>query len=182
MRIGILGPEASGKSTLAKSLAEQFNAVYIPEYARTYLEQKGSDYAYTYDDVVSIARHQISELRTPPPCGTLSSFCERSEWSLSNGGQTTQRSNSTAGLYIYDTDLIITKVWFEHKYGTCPTWLDEAIKNFPMDYYILCAPDLEWVQDPTRENGSDAIRWELFDRYLSLIRQTSQPYYIHFHD
>ena len=36
MRIGIIGPESTGKTTLAKDLAERYHGVYVPEYAREY--------------------------------------------------------------------------------------------------------------------------------------------------
>lgn len=44
IRIAVVGPESTGKSTLAKKLAEYFESLYIPEFARTYLEAKGPDY------------------------------------------------------------------------------------------------------------------------------------------
>ncbi len=49
IRVAITGPESSGKSTLAVALAEVENGVYVPEFARTYLEQNGA--AYTIDDL-----------------------------------------------------------------------------------------------------------------------------------
>ena len=42
MRVGIIGPESTGKSTLAHELAQQFNGTYVPEYAREYIEKKGT--------------------------------------------------------------------------------------------------------------------------------------------
>ncbi len=59
-KIGITGPESSGKTTLAKQLSDYFNALYIPEYAREYLEENGLN--YTYDDVIRIAQHQIHSI------------------------------------------------------------------------------------------------------------------------
>jgi NadR type nicotinamide-nucleotide adenylyltransferase len=59
-KIGITGPESSGKTTLAKQLSDYFNALYIPEFARIYLEENGIN--YTYDDVIRIAQHQIHSI------------------------------------------------------------------------------------------------------------------------
>ena len=59
----------------------------------------------------------------------------------------------------------MTKVWFDYAFGRWPEWLDEAIKKYPMDLYVLLYPDIPWVPDPARSNGSDAIRLELFERY-----------------
>ena len=58
-RIVITGPESTGKTELAKDLAEKLGAVWIPEYARTYVENL--DHPSDYDDVIHIARHQIAQ-------------------------------------------------------------------------------------------------------------------------
>jgi nicotinamide riboside kinase len=57
IRIAVTGPESTGKTTLAKQLAEHFSGQYIPEFAREYVE-KLSDH-YTYEDVEIIANHQV---------------------------------------------------------------------------------------------------------------------------
>ena len=54
-KVGIIGPESTGKSTLARELAEQFKGTYVPEYAREYVERKGRK-QLTYDEVCEIAR------------------------------------------------------------------------------------------------------------------------------
>ena len=121
MKVGIIGPESTGKSTLAKYLANRYKGTLISEYARDYMENL--DRPYTYEDVVAIAKHQVEEL-----------------------------SNLNDELYFFDTELIVTKVWFLHKYGSCPDWLQQAILDYPMDVYLLTYPDLPWLPDPVREN------------------------------
>ena len=49
---------------------------------------------------------------------------------------------------------------------------------YDMDVYLLTYPDLPWVPDPARSNGSDAIRMELFNRYEAEIQALDIPYYI----
>lgn len=39
-RVVVAGPESTGKTTLARNLAVCFNTVWVPEWARTYLEHK----------------------------------------------------------------------------------------------------------------------------------------------
>ena len=151
-KVGIIGPESSGKSTLAQYLANKYKGAYVPESAREYVEHLNRP--YTYEDVENIAQHQIKELETI----------------------TNNLSPITNNLYFFDTELIITKVWFLHKYGTCPDWLQEALLRFPMDVYLLCAPDIEWIPDPARENPH--IRQYLFDWYEREIQSLGIPYYI----
>src|SRR4051812_43153596 len=40
-RVCVFGPESTGKSTLARRLADHFGTAWVPEYARTLLEAKG---------------------------------------------------------------------------------------------------------------------------------------------
>lgn len=152
-KIGIIGPESSGKSTLARYLAKRYQGTLVPEYARSFIEQKGSK-EVTWDELCLIARHQIDEL------SSLTS------------------NPLTSNPFFFDTDLIVTKVWFDYAFGRVPEWLNEAILRYPMDVYLLTYPDLPWIPDPARYNGSDAIRLELFQRYEAEIQALNIPYYI----
>ncbi len=134
-RIGIIGPESTGKTTLAKEIAAKYKGSYVPEYAREFVERKGTT-EVTYEELCEIAKEQIKRLRV-----------------------------TGEGLEVYDTELIVTKVWFDYAFGRWPEWLDEAIRKYPMDLYVLLYPDIPWVPDKARSNGSDAIRLELFERY-----------------
>ncbi len=153
-KVGIIGPESTAKSTLSQQLAKHFGAGYIPEYARTYIENLA--HPYTYQDVENIAQHQIQQLNT----------------SQSLNLQTSKPSN----LLFYDTELIITKVWFLHKYNRCPDFLLEALKQNPIDFYLICAPDLPFIPDPLRENPN--LRDYLFEWYLREIQAQNKPYAI----
>ena len=54
MRIAILGPESSGKSTLAKALASELKIDFTDEYARTYLNNINRE--YHQNDLLEIAK------------------------------------------------------------------------------------------------------------------------------
>ncbi|MBO4454388.1 MAG: ATP-binding protein [Paludibacteraceae bacterium] len=169
-RVGIIGPEASGKSTLARYLAKRYKGVLVPEYAREYVEKKGRR-ELSYDEVCEIARHQIEELKSLSASETsgLLSFSEQSERSFSEA-------------VFFDTELIVTKVWFEYAFGRVPEWLEEALTRYKMDVYLLCRPDIPWVQDGARYNGSYELRQELFERYEQEIEELGVPYYIIEHE
>lgn len=154
-RVGIIGPEASGKSSLADYLSKRYHGLCISEYAREYVERKGAT-DVTYDELCAIARHQIEEMEQ----------------------LTANPSHSSDSLFFFDTELIVTKVWFDEVFGCVPDWLEKAIRDYPMDVYLLTRPDLPWIQDGARYNGSDARRQELFDRYEQEIQALNIPYYI----
>ena len=154
-KVGIIGPESTGKSTLAQDLAQRYHGIYISERARTYVEQKGS-VEVSWDELCEIARLQIREMEE----------IEK------------HKEDKEEYIYFFDTELIITKVWFDYAFGRVPEWLEEAIRRLPMDIYLLTAPDIPWIPDPARSNGSDEIRQELFERYESEIQALEIPYYI----
>ena len=40
IKVVMFGPESTGKTTLSKQLARYYNSVWVPEYAREYLQNK----------------------------------------------------------------------------------------------------------------------------------------------
>ena len=154
-KVGIIGPESTGKSTLATYLAHRYGGVLVSEYAREYMEKRACASAYTREDVINIAQFQVEQLRQ---------LSERT------------KTDTPANLVFFDTELIITKVWFLHKYGECPDFIEQALRQYPMDVYLLCYPDMPWQPDPVRENPN--IREYLFDWYEREVQALSIPYYI----
>jgi NadR type nicotinamide-nucleotide adenylyltransferase len=136
IRIAITGPESSGKTTLARQLAELYKGQYIPEFAREYVEKL--PYHYSFQDVETIARNQVDQYLVT--------------------------KTSSEKLFFFDTWLIITKVWFRWVFGKTPNWLDDQILNCPIDLFLLCRPDLPWEADSVRENGGEN-RIRLFEEY-----------------
>jgi NadR type nicotinamide-nucleotide adenylyltransferase len=149
-KIVITGPESTGKTELSKALAVKLNARWIPEYARGYLEKLGRP--YQYEDLEIIARHQIQQ--------------EKEE-----------SAKAGIGMLIFDTWLIITKVWFEVVYSKSPVWIEEYIAEANIDIFLVCSPDLPWIADAVRENGGE-MRVKLFERYCREIDQYGFKYEI----
>jgi NadR type nicotinamide-nucleotide adenylyltransferase len=139
-RISITGPESSGKTTLAQALAARFQTLWVPEYARAYLETLARP--YVFEDLEEIAKGQIA-------------------WE----DESAREANK---LLFCDTDLLVLKVWSEYKYGRCAPFILEALAARPYDLYLLCRPDIPWVPDPLRENPGE--REELYNIYLSELR------------
>ena len=149
-RIVVTGPESTGKTELAQALAEKLNAVWIPEYARQYVENL--DRPYDYNDVVAIAQYQVAQ---------------ETEYALKVG----------KGIIIFDTWLIITKVWLDLVFGKCPEWITDHIRSSKIDLFLICDTDLPWIADPVRENGGEK-RKELFQMYCNEIRAFGFKYEI----
>ena len=56
-KIVVIGPESTGKSTLCGYLADYYNTLWCPEFARQYLLDNGT--TYTIDDLITIAKGQL---------------------------------------------------------------------------------------------------------------------------
>ena len=146
----LTGPESTGKSTLCEALAEHFGGAWVAEYAREYVEKLGRK--YNFRDVCHIARKQIEQLN--------------------------EAKNSDSKFIFFDTDLIITKVWFEHCFNKIPLFVENYLKKPVIDCYLLCFPDIEWQNDIVRENGTEQQRQFLFHWYKREIEKTGKPFYI----
>jgi NadR type nicotinamide-nucleotide adenylyltransferase len=124
IKVAVTGPESTGKSTLACILANHYQTLWVPEYARDYLDKLNRP--YTFNDVEKIAREQVAledKLRS-----------------------------DAKNLLICDTELIVIKIWMEYKYHQVPDWIVSEIKNRKYDIYLLCNIDIPWEPDPQREN------------------------------
>jgi len=141
-RISITGPESTGKTWLAKRLAEQYQTVWVHEFAVDYLSKHRAD--YNLEDILRIAKGQIE---------------------LENN-----IANIASRLLFCDTDLIVIKIWSKAVFNEVPSWIEQQIVERKYDLYLLCSPDLEWKDAPFRENPNDRDR--LFNLYKEeLIQQ-----------
>ena len=149
IKIVINGPESTGKTALAKKLAQHYHTIWEPELARNYVENLQG--TYTFQDVCEIANLQIEQEKK-------------------------YEKVSSNKMVFFDTDLIITKVWLEYKYNVVPAFLSSRLAEKFIDFYLLCQPDLPWEYDPVREHGDD--REFFFDWYEREILIQGVPYAI----
>jgi len=150
-KVVIIGPESTGKSTLSEQLAKHYNTSWVPEYAREYLVQHGTE--YTYDDLLTIAKGQVAL-----------------EESYIN------RASPSSKLLFIDTDQYVMKVWCEFVFGKCHQWVLDQITKRKYDLYLLCNIDLPWIHDPLREYPDLAPRLELYAIYKNLLTNQSVPW------
>ncbi len=146
IKIVLTGPESSGKTTLAKQLAEHFQANYVSEFARQYLN--GIERDYEKEDLIEIAKGQVKSESILGPRSTNLLFC--------------------------DTDLITIKIWSDYKYKETAPWVLQQIDRRYYDLYLLCVPDIPWKEDSQRENPDD--RDELFELYKNTLLEYNKNF------
>lgn len=149
-KIVVIGPESTGKSTLSKALAEELGTVWVPEYARGYLEELNRD--YTEEDLIVIAKGQLK---------------------LED-----ELYEQASGFLICDTDLYVIKVWSEAKYGKCDKWILEEIAEHKCDLYLLTDIDMPWEDDPLREHPNPEERLYFFNIYKDIVASSCIPFEI----
>ncbi|MAX78872.1 MAG: ATPase [Crocinitomicaceae bacterium] len=140
-KILITGPEATGKSYLCKALAQHFNSVWNPEFARKFLAQK--DAAYTQKDLDYILEQQM---------------------------ETENQAIDKANRFLFcDTGPEVIKIWSEHKYNSSSDLINATLNTHHYDLTLLLYPDLPWEPDPLRETPDETERLLLFHQYEELL-------------
>lgn len=153
LKIVVIGPESTGKSTLCAALANHFSTVWCREYAREYLLKNGTD--YRYEDLLTIAQGQIR---------------------LEQDAISVVEKNAGRILFI-DTDMQVMKVWCEFVFGRCHQEILDLILERHYDGYLLCKPDLPWVKDELREYPDPETRNKLFHIYRDILINQSVPWF-----
>jgi NadR type nicotinamide-nucleotide adenylyltransferase len=151
IKVVVYGPESTGKTTLSRQLARHYNSVWVPEYAREYLQHKWNNERKTCEpnDLLPIAIGQMK---------------------LEN--RLAQKTNS---VLICDTDLLETKVYSEAYYaGSCDPLLDKyAIKN-NYHLYFLTYIDVPWEPDDLRDKPRE--RQYMFNAFKDALLKYNKPF------
>lgn len=151
IKIVLFGPESSGKTTLCKQLAEHYNTLWVPEYAREYLQKKWdtTQKACESEDLLPIAIGQMELENKYAKKANRILFC--------------------------DTDLLETKVYSEVYYeGFCDPLLNKyALKN-QYDLYFLTYIDTPWEADDLRDKPNE--RKEMFRVFEMALKENERPF------
>lgn len=148
-KVVIIGPESTGKSTLSGQLAAHFQTLWVPEFARAYIDTL--DRPYEEEDLYKIATGQLEQ-------------------------EDKAAGNTPSDLLFCDTDLQVIKVWSEHRYGQCDLRILEQIAARPYDLYLLTYIDIPWEEDPQREHSDPEMRTYFYNIYRDIVVQSGLPW------
>jgi len=122
-RICFYGPESTGKSTMARRMAERYHTEFVPEVAREMITSN----QFTEEDIIRIGKEQTRRILEKSATANKLLFC--------------------------DTDLITTQIYSSIYLKKMPSILLELERQVPMDYYFLFDIDVPWVSDGLRDLG-----------------------------
>jgi NadR type nicotinamide-nucleotide adenylyltransferase len=123
IKIAVVGPESTGKSTMSAYLADYYHTVWVPEFAREYCEKLTEP--PTWQDEVNMFYGQLAL---------------ESEY-LPKANQ----------LLICDTTFITVKIWSDYTFGRSPQEVLDELPKHPYQLYLLLDIDLPWEEDPLRD-------------------------------
>jgi NadR type nicotinamide-nucleotide adenylyltransferase len=145
-RVAIVGSESTGKTLLARELAGYFGTVWVPEFARGYLDAKPAP--LDRSDIEPIARGQI---------------------------ETEDRAAREANrVLVLDTTVLSTVVYAGHYYEWCPEWIRRAAVERRADRYLLTDIDVPWVSDPQRDRPH--MREQMHALFRQALESRGLPY------
>ena len=151
IKIVLFGPESSGKTTLSRKLAAYYNTLWVPEFAREYLQNKWDTEALICapEDLVPIAIGQMKLENEATVKADKVLFC--------------------------DTDLLETKVYGEVYYGG---WSDALLDKYALEntytLYLLTYIDTPWEADDLRDRPDQ--REEMFAHFEEALKKYNRPY------
>lgn len=151
IKIVLFGPESTGKTTLSEQLAEYYNTLWVPEFARDYLQEKWDREKKVCEphDLLPIAIGQMA---------------------LENAYA--QKANK---VLICDTDLLETKVYSEAYYtGSCDPQLDFYAQKNQYDLYLLTYIDTPWEADDLRDKPNERER--MFQAFHQALLTYNKPF------
>jgi NadR type nicotinamide-nucleotide adenylyltransferase len=153
IKVVLFGPESTGKTTLSEQLARHYHTVWVPEYAREYLQRKWNNERKTCepDDLLPIAEGQMK---------------------LEN-----DLTKKATDILICDTDLLETKVYSEAYYiGNCDPILEKHALENTYDLYFLTYVDIPWEADDLRDKPGE--REEMFSYFQKTLEKYNRNFVI----
>lgn len=147
-RVSVFGPESTGKSTLAVTLARALDTIHVPEFARAYLASRGGVLARADMDVIGAGQAAVEDAA----------------------------AGDANRILLCDTDPLATVVWSVVMYREVTPALREAAMARRYALTLLCDVDIAWENDLVRYLPHD--RAGFFARCEAALRAAQRPYVI----
>ena len=145
-KICFLGPESTGKSFMAKKMAEKYKTEFVPEVARELITSNH----FNREDIIMIGRAQTERVF--------------------------QKARKSDKILFCDTDLITTQIYSRQYLKVVPPVLYELEKMVEYDQYFLFDTDVPWVSDGLRDLGDEKNREEMYKIFKNELERRNIPF------
>lgn len=138
--ICILGAESTGKTTLAQQLAAHFACPWVPEYLRTFCDERGRTPRRDEQALILETQH-VHELAAIA------------------GGRAAVSGSSIGSVPRYvvcDTAPLTTAIYSDYVFGDGSLYTRARALHQRYALTLLCMPDLGWVADGFLRDSADA--------------------------
>jgi NadR type nicotinamide-nucleotide adenylyltransferase len=139
-KVSIIGADCTGKTALAKSLADHYGTIWVPEFAREFLLANGGK--CNVSDMITISRSQVMAEALALPKANRILFSDGSP--------------------------LASCVWSMRYFGEITPDLIELAHSHTYDLYLLADTDLPWEGDGLR--NSQHLRSWLHQEFVSRLR------------
>jgi len=152
-RVAIVGAESTGKTTLARALAEHYRTAWVPEYGRVYTEQlvragtPAAQIGWSDADFVTIAQRQQADEDAA--------------------------ARMAGPVLICDTDALATCVWQERYLRRSTAEVEAVAAAREISLYVLTGCDVAFEADGVRD-GEHLREW-MTQRFRERLRERPEP-------
>jgi NadR type nicotinamide-nucleotide adenylyltransferase len=148
-KVALVGTESTGKSTLARRLADEYDTLWVHEYGRELWVAQGGG---TFADHLRIARRQHAREQAAARHARTYLFCDTNPWT--------------------------TLHWSRDAYGAVDARLEELVDRTMGDYvWVVCDNDFPWQQDEEGSRELVDGRAEAFQqRMVEDLRRRGIPF------
>lgn len=147
--ITLFGPESCGKTTLTNASFFDWEAVKVPEWARTYLELVGPE--ITDEKMLNIVYGQYA-------------------------AQMVAKTITGKPFIVQDTDLLSTLGYYKLWKGSWPSVVEDLFMQSKSDLYVLMNDKIPFTPDPLRYGGDHRETNNQF--WIDLLEQFDCNYYV----
>lgn len=145
-KVVFVGTESTGKSTIAKALAEEYNTLYTEEFGRTlWIDRAAQGVKPSYHDLLIVGQTQYAQEQAAALHSNRFLFCDTNAWT--------------------------TMLWSQMYYQSADARLVELARRTKDEYlWFLCDNDFGWIQDGARElegeksHSFQAINWSALNK------------------